>query len=869
MTAKEALKTIIQKCDFLFDGEIISRELLMRQFVEFLSDTTEKEKHNSGFVLHTGSDCFNVVAVAYAAVTCLVYNESDTEEVVSSLKDGDLVLFKGQRCVFNGFPNDNFLGGRKYILLSQGTDKTYVPQGDWRHIQPYYGNSQMLDGRGVRKKGTIRDEFYKDVLGYKASDIPAVLNASVALVMPRDMADSLMEKIAFQFNKKTIRLLDLITASYFTENEEYPYGGNAAKTEATLKVSGKISVARKMVVSRRGNKHIGIMVFGNETVSRCLSELPELLNRQSLPYIYLLMNVDSEHAMTLIREVDRPNVFLCSKPFLLQHSHSCISENKYTLELSKQVSTIIRRCENTFIANGWLTWEEYKAFKKSVFAIKNSDYSSSEKDSFIIISCYLMNLFSFAPFKIADIDQCISSGLLTIPYVEDRLSDLNSYLNTFPTGLQEQAKQIVSVLETSYCFLYDKNEKEEYLRGILRDNKEKRVAIVVPKAYYITIMRECGYFDIMDNDGFLTIVTANRFDHSVLYDLIIVLGNYEGKRFNTFKCTSSPIIETVLYSYESKPYRRSQRIARRAEAELNALNTTEHRVADESVPEDLYYSDASEDADAEELAQLESSVNDYISQLNEIAFFGGIDSLTYQAGSTTFAEIIAAGTFDSGEKIFFTKFYKAYVFDESEGVVKETNVSDLNEGDSLVFTQNTAETRDIVDTVLAKLVDEHKVDNEVVESYELSKKWKQVLRDYMHQERLPAKTIAEKMIENGASVQEITIRGWMDEDSHTIGPRNADSIKQIALLVENEEMYSNSDKYYKACSVIRKIRRKILKWIGEAIIDKLSGREPEAGTVKADIYNRIDSVAQILCLESITPIEQTIPMHLTNRPVNL
>ena len=282
----------------------------------------------------------------------------------------------------------------------------------------------------------------------------------------------------------------------------------------------------------------------------------------------------------------------------------------------------------------------------------------------------------------------------------------------------------------------------------------------------------------------------------------------------------------------------------------------------------MFYSGNVSENEIVEIAEIDANVDQYINQLNELASFRGIESFGLQQGSQN-ADVIAVGTFDSGEKIFFTKLYKAYVFDDGDGVVKEVNASELNEGDSLVFTQNTAETRDIVDNVLARLIEGHKVNDNVIDCYGMSKRWKYVLQNYMRENNIPPKDIAKEMIKNGVSVQEITIRGWLDEDSHTVGPRKQDSIEQIALLVEDEEMLENANLYFEACGTIRRIRREILGWIGEAIIDKLSGRTPIPGTVNADIYDRIDSVAQILRLETISFVNRSIPMNLTNRPLSL
>ena len=320
--------------------------------------------------------------------------------------------------------------------------------------------------------------------------------------------------------------------------------------------------------------------------------------------------------------------------------------------------------------------------------------------------------------------------------------------------------------------------------------------------------------------------------------------------------------------FESNIYKYRVKNAHREIAELNALNTTSEITHSGSAIEELFYSGNVSENEIVEIAEIDANVDQYINQLNELASFRGIESFGLQQGSQN-ADVIAVGTFDSGEKIFFTKLYKAYVFDDGDGVVKEVNASELNEGDSLVFTQNTAETRDIVDNVLARLIEGHKVNDNIIDCYGMSKRWKYVLQNYMRENNIPPKDIAKEMIKNGVSVQEITIRGWLDEDSHTVGPRKQDSIEQIALLVEDEEMLENANLYFEACGTIRRIRREILGWIGEAIIDKLSGRTPIPGTVNADIYDRIDSVAQILRLETISFVNRSIPMNLTNRPLSL
>ena len=82
-------------------------------------------------------------------------------------------------------------------------------------------------------------------------------------------------------------------------------------------------------------------------------------------------------------------------------------------------------------------------------------------------------------------------------------------------------------------------------------------------------------------------------------------------------------------------------------------------------------------------------------------------------------------------------------------------------------------------------------------------------------------------------------------------------------------MFQHADDYFEACRVIRSKRLEILKKIGEAIIQKLSGRIPKKGTILFDIYYKIDSLAIVLHLESIKSCNQSAPIKLTNRPITL
>ena len=109
----------------------------------------------------------------------------------------------------------------------------------------------------------------------------------------------------------------------------------------------------------------------------------------------------------------------------------------------------------------------------------------------------------------------------------------------------------------------------------------------------------------------------------------------------------------------------------------------------------------------------------------------------------------------------------------------------------------------------------------------------------------------------------------MDEDSHIVGPRNAESIRQIAFLVNDSEMFEQYEQFFEGCKTIRGVRRRILTMIGESIIQSVSGKALEKGSFLADVSEKIGSLGLILRLESIIHVNRDVPMGVVNKPISV
>ena len=862
---EEIMYRVFEKCEIQIEGQTISKELLLKTFGDFLTQTIAKRDHNIGLVMHTGSLCFDAVLITYATILNLIANKAETMDIISFFSDGDTVLHgqtKKKRYIFKGFVDGSEIGrekGKKFIKLVQSEISTkYVSEKDWRNIEPYNGDSVRMDGRGIRKKTSLRDEFYVDVLGFEKENIPSILETSCVIVAPREYSDYLVKNISLIFNKKQINLLELVTASYFTEEDEYRYSGNTGKNEPTLKFTAKISVARHLLLSGRGNKHLGLIVLGEDSISRGYSELPELINRKSLQYVYICSSMDSDLGLELTSDVEKMEIFACTKEFLLENTtYEKVENNHYITELGTQVDTIIdKNNELVIIEKNGIESDVIHEFKKNILEIKREEYSTEGKDNFIMLAHSLMKLFVTAPFPMDRFSVAEERGLIEVDSPEKKILELRRLAEDFPENLRKNALVVVEVLERILIEEKSTNGKYEWLRKFLYDYLGKRVAIVVPKTYYVTLIKGTGLFSeyLFRNKDF---VTANRFDSSKMYDCVIVLGDYEGKAFNVFRCNAAATIISVIYESEKAGYYFKNKIFHNM---INRLNR-ESTIIISNQDEDEIITTEEENAKG-----FEKEIEDYIANV-DLSYMGSIykSDSRYEGAMNT--DIVAVVVFDDDTKAYLSRNYKGYVLEEATGIVKEVGVQELCEGDSIIFTKNNDDTKDIVSSILAKLLIDGKFDSNTEEKYRKSNLWKRSLVEFMRSNGYTARKVVDLMLKDGAGVHEQTILHWLDEDSYTVGPRDVDSIRHIGNITGVEELKESPEDIFEACRDIRSIRRKILDRVGTAIFDKLSGRTPQSGNYMESIYEKIDTLAEIKRVERIAKVETAVPMWMANRPI--
>ena len=872
---RQAFLRLMEKCDIYFEDSLISKERIVCKYAEFFAASFEGRIHSLSVAQHTGSVCFDAVAFIITALGCLVLNETDHEDVIRSFEDGQYVLKDAERCIWRGFFTRNSQGrfdasdfdNAEYVMLEQPDKqnaRNYIARPRWYGITPYNGASTRTDGRGIRKNKSNRNDFISYIFDVPVDEVPSVIGVSVVVVTDRDVFKRIADGVRVEYGDgKSIGLLDLVTASYYTSNlEEYQYGVNPAKTEPILKIASKISAARDLVLDKSGNKTVGFMVVGTDNIASDSSELAELLERKSLSFSAITSTIDSDSAQKIIEARDEASIFVCTKEFLLHNSELPKEINPLTLELNYQVENIVNNEVFVVLIESAVTWQEIKKLKNALFAIRRSDIKSEIKDDFIVTAHALINTVLTAAFPLERLNSAFGQNGFAVRAAApvEKLKELWT-LAEKPTELVDQFIIAAEIVDRLYHSVLTDSPKYKALLNLLEEHNDKKMAIIVPKAYYMDIL-------VADDAIYaenITITTANRFNATERYDVIIVAGDFAGTRFNPLKCRAASAIIVLLHDGETRFFMHKKR---EADAYEKLVNTRLKIETDSDVGDET-----ADGFDADEVAAVVADnidLEDYINVITTFNIHSFARKISAYSSNVPTTEVYAVGHFATGERIFFTRYYQAVVFDGAVGSVTEKDVDALNAGDMMVFAKRDDNTKNMVDYIYEQLQRTARLPTTVIDATEKAEYWKYALREYRETHTLSYRDLAKRLRGLGLSIQEVSVGQWLMDESRIVGPREENTLLQIANLTQDPYLLADTHAYFSACKLVRKQRKSILKLIGKAIEDKLSSLVPTNDKLLEFIFENVDNLSETLELDDIFIPDKpvSLPAALTNRPIN-
>ena len=870
---ENALGMLLEKCDIYYGDALISKEDILRQYAKFVADSLSVQDRSISFALHTGSVCFDIISVVAISLGIFSYNLSTNDDILAALNIDDMVMFQNERHRWKG---TRTIGGKVYIDLEQdgrgrnGKLLRSIPYEQNKHIiKPYYGTSSKTDGRGVRRRKTNREDFFSYVYDISISDVPVEIDSSVVVVADRTEFSDICRNLRIVYGQeKQIGLLDLIPASYYTSNgSAFQFGTNPTKAEAVLKVAGKIETARDLVLDRTGKKVVGLLISGITSLLDNGTELADLLRRKSLRFVYITSPMQTELCENILNLYADSFVFACTREFLSQCVTRRTSHNILTDELYRQVSNVLH---NEFVAvnvGGGMDWDRYKELKSKLILLKQSNWTNDGKEDFILSAYTLLNILTTAPFSMDCLEEIIRSGeihsAVISPYI--RIQRLREISDT-SGSMKEICDQIVDGLELQYSNLKTVSPKCDSMRRHIEAHKGANIAIVLPKAYYADVIASMPWFINLPGPK-PKLTTVNRFNIADEYDYILVIGDIGSKRFNALQCYSAKTIDVLLYDCEEKTFRHRQykeeKLSRRLNRHISAQKG-------EVYEEDAQDKDIESPEEIDMIITEASDFDQYIENIGSFDIKKLISSAMAGSARDAVSEVRYVGVFTTGERILFSKFYGPIVFDSNAGTVAETSVEKLSPGDLLVFTKRNDYTHNIVDYIYDQLISLRRLNEQIIDATEKAFYWKEALREYKEKNEYTYQMLSRKLKEYGSSLTAMTVRQWLTEDGHIVGPRDEKTFEQIANLTQDPYLMKDPHSYYEGCRIVRRERREILGLIAKAINDKLSGHVPAAGSIYEVVYDNVENLSEIMEIDNILRLDEVmnVPINLVNRPIS-
>ena len=876
MESETIMQAIIEKCSIYYDDALISNEAIIKKYLHFFARQFCSAKKTTSFAFHTGSLCFDIASIAALLIGCLSYGLSSNDEILRSLDIDDMVLFRGERyrwggiellSVSKGSPKSNYIILHQDAKGKNGPSTSKIPYERNKHlVKPYYGTSSVTDGRGLKRDRTNRNDFIAFILGIPETDVPSAIDISVVVVADKNRFIEICKHLHIEYNSgKSVELTDVVPVSYYTASgEHFQIGRNQSKAEAVIKATSKISMARDLVLDRHGNRAIGLLVSDLSSVPVNSSELNDLLRRKTLGFALFTSPYAADNITFAMEQYEEAGMFACTKELLSASSQDVKAPNKLTEELGRQLNNIVHRDIHTMHVDGGWTWEEYKSIKEKLYVIKQSNWSGEDRDNFVLSTIALMNLFTTSFFSMSIMETAISDGKINAAVVSPkaRLSELTDIALRTPT-LINQCMEITQQLLDLHETLRDASPKGKALSDYLSQNPDEKIALIVPKAYYTDLFGI--YYQNNSDFGNVDCMTANRFNNAVDYDVIVSVGDIIGKKFDAIECFAAPDIYVFLYESEGKLFSHRKKKYAKSEKELNArirgLTGEDYSKA--------VHSEEDDDDIQEKTIQEFADLDNFVDSMGMFDVRNLVSSVASNSGATGLSDVKYVGTFTTGEQILFSRYYSAVVFDQNAGTVVETSPEKLAPGDVLVFTKKNQYTRNIVDLIFDQLLKTRRLSERVQAAAEKAFYWKEALREYKEENGLTYRAVAKELRKLGSSLQEVTIRQWLVEESQIVGPRDESTMEMIGAITQDPNILADTHGYFEACREVRHYRREILTLIAQAINDKLSNKEPTPGSAFEIVFENVESLSETLELENIYELDETanINNNFVNRPI--
>ncbi len=868
----DLVTTAYDDISIIYQGTNISEEPFLKQYSKFVLDNIFREKHNILISLHNGSPLYDAIMLVCNVLSIISMSSLTPEDVASQLNKGDIVSYgdKQKRIEFVGKTDDT---GNFNYEFKEKIGKFKIPLNGFSKVIPYYGKAKTLGSIGGGEQHSSL-EFQKTVLKKNSEFITSYVDTSVVIVAEHAYFDDLLNNTIIRYNNVDYKITDLIGVSFFTEENETYYSGNSNCLEANIKITNTMSTARNLLLGREENVILGFCAFGIKGIKNTVGELDEALKRKKIAFsaISYTISEDIDGLFGLLTDgnLPSPKVYACTKDFLLSHYLGVDESKKVFKDFEDLCNRIIDKQVECRVVKSEFIWTELSKVYRALHELRLTAGEDEHTEKFIIESYGLLRLMLSAVVPLKEFED---KDKVEVEYItpKEKLKSLKEY-NPISDSIAKYVNIIMPYIQRMYEQLYNTNPKADYLsKSIKRGNN---TVVVVDKEYYKPIIEK--YFSKRGLANAFSVYTVRKAKNKKC-DELYVAGKQDG--INILNWNSAEFLKYVLYDAEVKLFYCN---LKEYQNKISLFNRYSYFDVDEDIlpPANFEIEEGAEYV--EDISNTNEEVEDVVTEIQKIENIeqnflihnAKLHSVNLAGESNSIqTEITRIAACESGESIYFTKYYKAFVLDIHEKRVREVEVKDLKKGDSLIFTVNNGETKDIAELILKRYAENSK--NEVlIKAIKDVADWKSYLRSVKQEKNFTYSDMAKIFKEYDYSVVSQTIRTWLEQECHVVGPRSEEAYYAMARLFKLEcrfeEYVDNPRRYMESTELVRNQRTEILNVIADVIVAKYTGN---ALNLDKSFDEKItEEITKLSVLKQISQIEDveerlTIPNSKVNKPI--
>jgi len=862
----DKLNYAFSKGTFLLDGKLLVKNNFVSKHSEIIIELLTESRKERGIILHQGTSLPLYFAIVLACFKSYLSDDRDNAEFLEELCEGDLVLYENKRGIYEGKDED----GKIIIYYNDrgGTrTKNLIPITLANKIQPYYGNAKSLDGRGIRRKKYVKNVI-SNLFKIEPNEIKSVIRNSVVVVCDRSEADQFINQLSLLVEQSQAKIGDIFPAAYYTLNDVHYYSGNSAKVDPLIKFTNKLSVARELIIEDKCIE--SLLIDGANYFVDDISEILSIYNRSSLKSIIILGEICKGLNSTHINNLENLKWFLWTKDKIHLESDDILNGEDVHDE-SKRLDKLLNNYINSSVEKTTVGLEFSDLVvkcKQDLYTLSRYSQENEIKTLFVKKSYWLLSLFEKSFFPISRMERLVAENLVNAPSPDKELQalvEMKKELTGF--SFDSLIQNVIEKLQSIKRILDDSNPKYDYLLEKIKEYKltKKKFSIICAKTYYAKVFLESVPNHLKQVVEKCDFFTPNKFSSNIYYHSVEVIGVWDWSKLNPLLLSNVKTISFLLYEHEE------QRL-------IQAQNQTKNKLLfikeNNRLGENFNYEPRSQN---EEIAVSEEPSEEYIDNYleiitNKLNLTIVLDRLREPSsvGAQT-SEIVKIAMLDTGEQLLLTRFYSPYVFNVDLQCVTEKEVASLSAGDLLIFTNYDNDTRDIVERIIDIILESEDCDENFRESYRKSIHWKSVLKDFIYKKQISYKDLSIYMKDAGTVKHEVTIKTWLDQSSHIVGPRDIDAYMAIAKITKDPEMLHSPEAFQESTREVRAMRIRILKFVGKNIVQTYNkNQDVQEDEILSKLPIDLNNMSRLVQIEQISDIENlVIPAHLANKPVIL